>query len=155
MSRRPPMTALLNGHAVKIAFGSMRVTSNPGSARRSVRAQAAPANPPPTTTMRALPCAKAGDGSSTAEAAAALPLRNPLRVGRITAWASVLHRKPGGNCAGLFVREALGEAAHYRRRALAGAESQHCRDDRGWVAAADRRNRALHLGARRVTTRAR
>src|SRR6266700_442181 len=122
MSRRPVITALLNGQAVKIAFGSTSVTANWGSARRSVRAQVAPANPPPTTTMRALPCAKAGDGSSTTEAAAALPLRNPRRVGRITTSASVLHRKPGGNCTGLFVREALGDAAHYRRRALAGAE---------------------------------
>ena len=46
----PTITELLNGHAVKVAFGSTSVTAIFGSAWRSARAQLAPAKPPPTTT---------------------------------------------------------------------------------------------------------
>ena len=44
------MTVLLNGQAVKVWLASTSVTVVRGSMRLSVRAQVAPANPPPTTT---------------------------------------------------------------------------------------------------------
>src|SRR5215469_11588530 len=75
MSRRPAITALLNGQAVKVGLGSTRVISNPASAWCIARAQAAPPKPPPRMTTRGFPCAIAGVASS-----ATAPLRNVRRV---------------------------------------------------------------------------
>src|SRR5271165_3802639 len=112
MLRRPAITALLNGQAVKIGLGSMSVTSNRGSARRNARAHVAPANPPPRMTMRAFACAKDGFGNSATAAAA--PLRNARRVAPITAEPSMLFSHPGGDRPDLVVGEALRNASHYR-----------------------------------------
>ena len=68
-SRKPPITALLNGHAVNVWFASTNVTAILGSSCRKARAQLAPAKPPPTTTTRGAAWAKVGSGKSAAEAA--------------------------------------------------------------------------------------
>src|SRR5260370_369232 len=70
MPGRPAITALLNGHAVKVGFGSTSLTSNWGSARRSARAQVAPPKPPPMTTMRSLPWPSDSLGESATAVAA-------------------------------------------------------------------------------------
>ena len=95
-SRRPAITALLNGQAVKVALGSIRVTAMPGSAFRRARAQLAPAKPPPTTTTRAAaPCAKVATGNSAAEAVTATAdFKNTRRPVFIAAWRT-RRRSPG------------------------------------------------------------
>jgi hypothetical protein len=47
---------------------------------RNARAQAAPAKPPPTTTMRAEACAREGSGNATDAAVVAMPRTTFLRV---------------------------------------------------------------------------
>src|SRR3954454_3585067 len=73
------MTSLLKGHAVKIRLGSINVTSNLGSIRRSARAPLAPAKPPPITTTRAADCARAGRAKAEATDAV-MPPTTFLRV---------------------------------------------------------------------------
>src|SRR5450432_255579 len=82
MSRKPAITSLLNGQAVKIRFGSISVTSSPGLIRLSARAQPAPPKPPPITTTRAADRAIAGQGSVSDAADAAMPRTTFLRVRR-------------------------------------------------------------------------
>jgi hypothetical protein len=53
MSRRPAITALLNGQEMNWRLGSTSVTSMAASARRMYFAQVAPPKPPPMTTTRA------------------------------------------------------------------------------------------------------
>src|SRR5207248_3088503 len=83
--RNPAITSLLNGHAVKVRFGSISVTSSVGSIRRSARAQLAPPKPPPITTTRARDCAWEGQGKVNAAAEAAIPRTTFLRVIRRSA----------------------------------------------------------------------
>src|SRR5438270_6551371 len=93
MSRRPAITALLNGHAVKVGFGSTSVISNWGSARRSARAQVAPPKPPPTMTMRGLAWPSDSLGESATAVAAAV--RKARLVVLITVVAPPRQRSPG------------------------------------------------------------
>src|SRR5438270_13230188 len=119
------MTPLLNGQATKLGFASTSVTARFGASRLSVRAQVAPAKPPPMTTTRPLAlCARAGSGSSAAAAPEATPLRKSRRVAALPAIPSsvLLRRQPGGDRRDLIVTEALGDAVHHGRRTLAGAE---------------------------------
>src|SRR5690606_33116138 len=53
MLRRPPITQLEIGHDTNLSFGSISVTSRPGSHWRRYLAQVAPPKPAPTTTTRA------------------------------------------------------------------------------------------------------
>src|ERR1700730_16266375 len=152
MSRRPAITALLKGHAVKVGLCSTRVTSNRGSARRSARAQMAPPNPPPMTMMRALACDRHGFGSSTIAATALL--RRARRVALITAGLSMPLRHPGSDRLDLVVGEALRNSSHNRRRALARAERQHRRDDFLGILPAQRRHLYVRRSARRMAPRA-
>src|SRR5258708_8447767 len=124
MSRSPAMTSLLNGHAVKVWFASTRVTAMRGSSRLSIRAQVAPAKPPPTTTTRPPAfCASAGIGSIADAAPAVAAFRTSRRL-----WAPVmvaplilLGAIPGGDGLDLVVGETLGDAVHDGAGALASA----------------------------------
>ena len=80
MSRKPAITSLLNGHAVKVRLASTSVTCSLGLILRKARAQLAPPNPPPTTTMRAADCAWDGEGKANDAAAVAIPRTTFLRV---------------------------------------------------------------------------
>src|SRR5215212_11182030 len=80
MLRKPAMTSLLNGQAVKVRFGSISVTCILLSIRLSARAQLAPPKPPPMTTTRAPDCARVGHGKVKAAAEAAMPATTFLRV---------------------------------------------------------------------------
>src|SRR5215831_15563323 len=124
MSRRPAMTSLLNGQAVKVEDASTSVTLIRGSSRLSARAQVAPANPPPTTTTRPPTFwARPGRENSAAEAPAAAVLMKSRRLLRLSIMTSILLRRvPGRNGPDLVVGEALGDAVHYGSRALARAE---------------------------------
>src|SRR5580692_5796176 len=73
MPRRPAITSLLNGQAVKTRLGSTSVTCNLEAILRKARAQAAPPKPPPITTTRAADWAKDGQGKANEAAAAANP----------------------------------------------------------------------------------
>src|SRR5580704_13282825 len=117
MSRRPAMTSLLKGQAVKVWFGSTRVTAMRGSSRLSARAQVAPAKPPPTTTTRPPAfCASAGIGISAVAAAAAV-LRTSRRLGVpvMVAPSILLRTVPIRDGLDLVVGEALGDAGHHGR----------------------------------------
>src|SRR6516165_10477882 len=96
MPRKPAITSLLNGQAVYIRFGSTNVTCSFGSVRCNVRAQAAPAKPPPITTTRAETCARQTDGNASDAADAAMPETAPRRV--IKASMSVIRNWRGGPC---------------------------------------------------------
>src|SRR5438876_1184523 len=126
------MTALLNGQAVKIALGSTSVTASRGSKLFKVRAQVAPAKPPPSTTTRpAAPCDSAGRNDHATQGAIAARARNARRVSRrplITGASWFLPGIPFGNCYGLGFGEAFGDPVHHRRRTLAGAKVPHRRD---------------------------
>src|SRR5258708_193457 len=76
------MTSLLNGQAVKVRLGSIKVTCSLGSSPLSVRAQLAPPKPPPITTTLAADCANAGSGSAKDAAAAVAAPQNSRRVNR-------------------------------------------------------------------------
>src|SRR5580692_1195452 len=131
MSRSPAMTSLLNGHAVKVWFASTRVTAMRGSSRLSMRAQVAPAKPPPTTTTRpGAFCASAGIGMSAVAAPAAV-LRTSRRLGDpvMVAPSIFLRPIPIRDGLDLVVGEALGDAVHHGRGPLAGAEFLHRADD--------------------------
>src|SRR6266850_4535334 len=52
MPRAPLSTRLLKGQETNFLFGSSRITSIVGSARRTYLAAVAPPQPPPTTTTR-------------------------------------------------------------------------------------------------------
>ncbi len=80
MSRRPAITALLKGQAVKTLFGSISVTCSLASSRFKARAQAAPPKPPPMTTMRAEAWARAVDGRANDAASASPPRMASLRL---------------------------------------------------------------------------
>src|SRR5205807_22086 len=120
------MTSLLNGQAVKIVFGSTSVTAHRGSRLFNVRAQLAPAKPPPiTTTFPAASCASAGRNDPAAQAATA---RNRRRVsGRtiIAAASWFLPRIPVGDGRDFGLREALGDPVHHRGGTLARAKIAH------------------------------
>src|SRR5215210_6553561 len=144
------MTLLLNGQAVKVAFGSTSVTCSLGSSCLSARAQVAPAKPPPTTTMRAAACENTGIGRNAAEAAPRLPARNWRRVARcfgITCFLSIrlrLRLQPGGDRLHFFRRVSLRDAIHDGGWPGAGAKLHHRADDLGGVSPVERRYRALH-----------
>src|SRR5262245_11646376 len=114
MSRKPAMTELLNGQAVKTRLVSISVTCSFGSSCLSCRAQVTPANPPPTMTMRGLiVCATAG-AASRLDAPAAAEARKARRVWRIGIMPLLsLRLVPGGDRLGLGVGEALGNAVHH------------------------------------------
>src|SRR5262245_10129308 len=151
-SRRPPITALLNGHAVNVAFASTSVTAIRGSACRRARAQLAPAKPPPTTTTRGpAPCARAGIGRSAAEAATP-SWRNRRRSIFFTS--SLLRRVPGGDRLDLRVGEPLGDPVHHRAGARAGPELLHGPDDGGLIHAGEPRHGRRHTGRGGMTSRA-
>jgi len=136
------MTPLLNGQAVNVAFASTKVTSIFGSIFFSVRAQLAPAKPPPTTTTRGAACANAGMEMSAADAA--VVERKARRVLRclFMAWPSLLRFQPYGDGTHLVVGEAFGDAVHHGRRLCAGAERGDQRDDGVGGAAINPRHRA-------------
>src|SRR5262245_27261498 len=120
MSRREAITSLLNGHAAKTGFGSIRVTSSRGSARFKKRAAVAPANPPPMTTLRGCRAwARSVRGSARGQERAAEAVTNGRRGGRsrVTA-ASPLHHEPGCNRLDLVIGKALGDTLHHGRGAL-------------------------------------
>src|SRR5262249_47600452 len=144
MSRSPAITELLNGQAVKTGFGSTSVTSKRESARRNTRAQVAPPNPPPSTTIRGFACATEG-AASPAAAPTAAPVRNARRVVQITAWRLLLLRQPRRDRPDLVIRKALRDASHNRRWAFSRAKRLHGRCQLCRIAAADRRNGCLHL----------
>src|SRR5262249_43897016 len=77
MSRRPTTTSLLNGQAVKTAFGSISNRSMLELMRRRRRAAVAAAKPPPTTMTRGAVCARAIRG--VARTAPATKVRRPSR----------------------------------------------------------------------------
>src|SRR6516225_8501685 len=146
------MTSLLKEQAVKVRLVSTSVTARLGLSRLTKRAQVAPANPPPITTTRPKPWAKAGADNST-PAAAPLP-RNCRRV----AWAIgcsliLLRRVPRGDRFDFVVGEALGDAIHRGRRLLAGAERLQRGDDRLRVLACQSRHRSVDRGRAGVTAR--
>jgi hypothetical protein len=88
---------LLNGQAAKLRFGSISVTCNPGSSRRSVRAQLAPAKPPPITAMRAADWANEGHGNVLAATVAAIPRAASLRVNsRVASMGTIRQGGSGG-----------------------------------------------------------
>ena len=142
MSRRPAITSLLNGQAVKCRLASTSTTSMRGSARRRKRAAVAPPKPPPTTTTRGAVCARATNGAAEGRrmqdrggcsapaprppparggGAGVLPL--PLREGVGGGGApSLLRRPPHRDRQLLVVRKPLGDPIHHRRRPRAGAE---------------------------------
>src|SRR5580704_3413352 len=81
-SRKPAITALLKGHAIKTGLPSTSVTVIRGSMRLMKRAQVVPANPPPTTTTRpAEPCDMAGIGSAAEATAAAVVSKSRRLMG--------------------------------------------------------------------------
>src|SRR5215831_10639207 len=124
MSRRPAMTSLLNGQAVKVEDASTSVTLIRGSSRLSARAQVAPAKPPPTTRTRPLAFwASPGRGNSAAEAPAAAVLMKSRRLLRLSIMTSILLRRvPGRDGPDLVIGEAFGDAVHYGCGPLARAE---------------------------------
>src|SRR5262245_55485182 len=133
MSRRPPITPLLNGHAVKVRLVSTSVTAMRGSCFLSARAALAPANPPPTTTTRGAAWASAG--AAIRPAVAAVEARNSRRLKCLGDMAGLLLLGvPGGDRRDLGVAVALGDAVHHGRRLRAGPERLHLRDDLGRVA---------------------
>src|SRR5947209_18389525 len=116
MSRKPAITALLNGQAVNVAFGSTRVTVAFASWRFTSRAQVAPANPPPMTTTRGAACANKAGAKSGASGPAPSICTKALRVGRALTLQSApnVARKPDGDRARLIVRKTFGDAVHDR-----------------------------------------
>jgi len=122
-SRSPPITALMNGQAVKVAFASTaspRCARRPGGERgRSSRRRSLP---PTTTTRGAVPCAERRAGRSAVEAADA-SLRNSRRL----ASCCVGTRRRSLD---LLVGEALGDPVHDGGRELARAEVLHGSHDR-------------------------
>src|SRR5215471_10788159 len=103
------MTSLLKGQAVKVRLVSTSVTASLALSRLTKRAQVAPANPPPITTTRPEPWAKAGTDNSAP--AAALLLRNCRRLAcAIACSLIVLRRVPRGDRFDLIVGQALGDA---------------------------------------------
>jgi hypothetical protein len=69
---------------VKTASGSIRVTESAGSRRFSVRAQVAPAKPPPRTTIRPVAWARATKGAQVVPKDAAAVARKRRRADRKT-----------------------------------------------------------------------
>src|SRR5690349_12026746 len=137
------MTLLLKGQAVKLAFGSTSVTCSFGSSRFKVRAQLAPAKPPPITTTRGAAWENAGVARKAAETVPRLPARNWRRVARSFGITSSLIRltlclQPGGDRLCLFGGKPLGDAVHHGRRARAGAELRHRSDNLRGIAAVQR-----------------
>src|SRR5262245_40593372 len=115
------MTALLNGQAVKRGLGSIKVTATLPARRFKLRAQVAPANPPPTTTMLALVCPSTAGAAITAAPAAAMVLRTALRLVLI-----LPGRVPFGDCTNLLIGKSFGDAIHHRCFASARAKVGHC-----------------------------
>ena len=87
------MTSLLDGQATKVRFASTSVTSRRGARRFSMRAQVAPAKPPPMTTARPAVCARACAANKDAGRPTAAPDSTARRVNDVGA-PSVLRRSP-------------------------------------------------------------
>ena len=122
-SRKPAITALLKGHAIKTELPSTSVTVIRGSMRLMKRAQVVPANPPPTTTTRpAEPCDMAGNRQRSRS--------NSRRGGEQIAPADGIFHVPsvfpGGvpirNCFDLRACETFSYTIHHSPAHLAGLE---------------------------------